>query len=115
VFQELRAANDLHDLGYSFHFWRTATGREVDFVLHGDRGLHAIEVKHAAKVGPADLSGLQAFLRDYPESRVWLLYVGDRPEQHGDVTVLPVADALPRLAALLGPTTEAPQPPSATR
>lgn len=100
VFQELRAANDLHQLNYSMHFWRTATGTEVDFVLYGERGLHAIEVKHSAKVRPADLVGLQAFRSDYPEAKAWLLNLGDRPEQHGDVTVLPVADALPRLAAL---------------
>jgi predicted AAA+ superfamily ATPase len=102
VFQELRAANDLHDLGYALQFWRTASGAEVDFVLYGERGLHAIEVKHSAKVRPADLAGLQAFRQDYPEARAWLLYMGDKHEQHGDVTVLPVAEALPRLAELFG-------------
>lgn len=102
VFQELRAANDLHDLGYTLQFWRAASGAEVDFVLYGERGLHAIEVKHAAKVRPADLAGLGAFCQDYPEARAWLLYMGERREQHGAVTVVPVAEALPRLAALFG-------------
>ncbi|MBI5610565.1 MAG: ATP-binding protein [Deltaproteobacteria bacterium] len=102
VWQELRAVNDLHNLGYTLHFWRTATGHEVDFVLYGERGLHAIEVKHSGAVRPADLVGLQAFCTDYPEATATLLYMGERPEQHGNVAVLPVAQALPRLAELLG-------------
>ena len=101
VWQELRAINDLHDLGYTLHFWRTATGHEVDFVLYGERGLHAIEVKHADKVRPADLSGLRAFCAEYPEATATLLYMGEREERHGDVLVVPVAQALPGLARML--------------
>lgn len=101
VWQELRATNDLHNLGYTLHFWRTATGHEVDFVLYGERGLHAIEVKHAGAVRPADLVGLRAFCAEYPEATATLLYMGERAEQHGAVTVLPVAQALPQLAARL--------------
>ncbi len=101
VWQELRAVNDLHNLGYSLHFWRTASGAEVDFVLYGDRGLHAIEVKHTGQVRPADLRGLQAFLTDYPEARATLLYLGARRERHGAIEVVPVAQALPQLAGLL--------------
>lgn len=101
VWQELRAINDLHNLGYSLHFWRTAAGKEVDFVLYGERGLHAIEVKHADRIRPADLAGLGAFCADYPEAKATLLYMGERAEQHGSVAVLPVAAALPRLADLL--------------
>jgi predicted AAA+ superfamily ATPase len=101
VWQELRAINDLHNLGYSLHFWRTAAGKEVDFVLYGERGLHAIEVKHADRIRPADLAGLEAFCADYPEAKATLLYMGERAEQHGLVKVLPIAGALPRLAELL--------------
>jgi predicted AAA+ superfamily ATPase len=101
VWQELRAINDLHSLGYTLHFWRTASGHEVDFVLYGERGLHAIEVKHADKVRPADLRGLQAFLADYPEATATLLFMGQRAEQHGAIRALPVATALPHLPAWL--------------
>jgi predicted AAA+ superfamily ATPase len=101
VWQELRACNELHNMGYSLFFWRTATGQEVDFVLYGERGLHAIEVKHAAKVRPADLAGLRAFCADYPEATATLLYMGDQAEQHGAIRVLPIAATLPRLQALL--------------
>jgi predicted AAA+ superfamily ATPase len=101
VWQELRACNELHNLGYSLYFWRTAAGQEVDFVLYGERGLHAIEVKHAAKIRPADLAGLRAFCADYPEATATLLYMGDQPEQHGAIAVLPIAATLPRLQALL--------------
>lgn len=101
VWQALRAINDLHNLGYRLHFWRTASGHEVDFVLYGERGLHALDVKHASKIRPADLHGLQAFLRDYPESTATLLYMGSHRERHGAIEVVPVAEALPRLGALL--------------
>ena len=39
VLQQLRALNDYRGLGYSFHYWGTAAGDEVDFVLYGERGL----------------------------------------------------------------------------
>jgi len=50
VLQQLRALNDYRDLGYAFHYWRTPNGDEVDFVLYGERGVVAIEVKMAQHV-----------------------------------------------------------------
>lgn len=102
VWQELRAANDLHNLGYTLHFWRTASGLEVDFVLYGERGLHAIEVKHSGQVRPADLNGLRAFCAEYPEATATLLYMGEHEERHGEVRVVPVGRALPELSRRFG-------------
>ena len=102
VWQELRATNDLHRLNYARHYWRTTTGVEVDFVLYGERGLWAIEVKHSGKVRPDDLAGLRTFGADYPEAQLLLLNMGDHAEQHGGVRVLPVRDFLPNIAQLLG-------------
>lgn len=101
VHQELRAANDLHHLGYDLYYWRTATGLEVDFVLYGERGIVAIEVKHTGRIRPGDLAGLRAFLGDYPEARAILLFMGTRAEQHGEIAALPVGEILPRLGELL--------------
>lgn len=102
VFQELRAVNDYLRLGYSIHYWRTADGREVDFVLYGEKGLRAFEVKRSSKLSGADFSGLRAFLKDYPMAKAFLLYGGSRRRKEGLVDLVPLQEALPRLAELLG-------------
>jgi len=84
VAQHLRAwisyANDRNQL----FFWRTRAGAEVDFVIYGDDGLWAIEVKNGSKIHDADLRGLRAFRSDYPEARAILLYRGrERISRHG--------------------------------
>jgi predicted AAA+ superfamily ATPase len=49
--QELMALNSLLDLGYSIHYWRTTDNREVDFVLYGEKGILAFEIKRTARIG----------------------------------------------------------------
>ncbi len=101
VMQTLRAENTNHGLGYDMYFWRTREGKEVDFVLYGERGLHAIEVKRSARFSETDLDALQLFCSDYPEARGWLFYGGTKRYRYGAIEVLPVIDALPSLATLL--------------
>ena len=48
-------------------FWRTATDREVDFVIEAGERLLAIEVKATANPGLADVRGLHLFRQDYPD------------------------------------------------
>jgi predicted AAA+ superfamily ATPase len=74
VLQELRATNDNLGLGYAISTWRTRQHVEVDFVLYGERGFQL------------------------------LLYGGDRPYELDGIRVEPLADALPRLATILGGT-----------
>lgn len=47
------------------------------------------------------LGHLRLFKADYKAARCTLLYAGDRAYEFDDVRVLPVQQALPRLAALL--------------
>lgn len=101
VLQELRAANDYGELGYDIFYWRAASGLEVDFVLYGERGLHAIEVKRAARLHDRDLAGLEAFRHDYPMAKPLLLYTGARAYQERGIPVRPVAEVLTTLAELL--------------
>jgi hypothetical protein len=54
------------------HFWLTRSKVEVDFVLYGESGLYAVEVKNSAKVLPGDLRSLRSFGEDYPEGRRFL-------------------------------------------
>ena len=97
VMQELRAHNDYADLGYTLHSYRTASGHEVDFVLYGERGLVAIEVKRSARVRSEDLSGLRAFLSDYPIARAFVVYGGSRAYREGGVEYVPAAAFLREL------------------
>jgi hypothetical protein len=60
------------------YYWRTVTGREVDFVIEHGRRLLAIEVKLATSPRYADVEGLRLFLREYPETALGVLvYNGD--------------------------------------
>jgi predicted AAA+ superfamily ATPase len=55
-------------------YWRTRAGLEVDFVVFGEAGLFAFEVKSKGGAAhPGDLVGLKAFAKDYPEAKVALL------------------------------------------
>jgi predicted AAA+ superfamily ATPase len=102
VLEELRATNDNLGLGYALHFWHTRDHREVDFVLYGERGLVAIEVKRSGFYREGDLATLRLFATDYPAARCFLFYGGDRAYDVDGIRVLPLAHALPRLPELLG-------------
>lgn len=50
------------------YYWRTRTGKEVDFILEHGRRLLAIEVKFSSRVRLRDAENLYAFLDEYPEA-----------------------------------------------
>ena len=104
VFQELRAVNDLYRLGYELYYWRTSNGREVDFVLYGEAGLIAIEVKRAAKIRTREFRGLKAFAKDYPQATLYMFYGGDKEIFVDNVNLIPAKQAITTLPALLGKT-----------
>jgi len=101
VFQELRATNDLYKLKYKLYYWRTATGHEVDFVLYGENGLIAIEVKRSAKIRQKDLRGLKLFAKDYPQATLYLFYGGSREIFIDGITLVPTEKAIADLPELL--------------
>lgn len=101
VYQELRALNDYLDLGYSLHYWRTTAGDEVDFVLYGERGLIAIEVKRAAQLRASDFASLRAFADEYPMAKTFLVTGGSKEQREGKIQVFPIADFLQRLPELV--------------
>jgi predicted AAA+ superfamily ATPase len=101
VLQNLIAISDGLGLGYKVHYWRTSDGTEVDFVLYGNRGCLAIEVKRGRRVSRADVAGLQSFLRDYPMARAILIYGGERRLNVSGVDTRPLGDFLKRLPDIL--------------
>jgi len=101
VLQELRAVSDYLGLGYTFHYWRTATGAEVDIVAYGPEGLLALEVKRTARISRRDAAGLALFKHDYPMARCFLLYGGSRKENWPEAELWPVGEALVHLPELM--------------
>lgn len=49
-------------------YWRTVTGKEVDFVLEYGKRIIAIEVTLSSNISYEDTYGLRAFLEEYPET-----------------------------------------------
>ena len=98
VAQHLRAwaAYSRHDA--NIHFWQTRAGAEVDFVVYGESGLQALEVKNARKVHSADLRSLRTFRDDYPEAETAVLYRGSQRMRIDDIWCLPVQGFLCQVA-----------------
>ena len=99
--QSLKAVNDYLQLGYEIYYWRTSSGIEVDFVAYGERGICAFEIKRTRSLSGKSFRGLRSFLRDYPQSRCYLVYGGNRREYHDDVYALPFETALAELPDVL--------------
>lgn len=97
IFQHLRAwvhySRGRHDL----YFWRTKAGLEVDFIVYGEKGFWAIEVKNSRVVSPEDVRGLHHFVQDYPEVKPLLLYRGSSRMEHKNVLCLPAEQFLKQL------------------
>lgn len=101
LLQSLRAINDYYELDYSFYYWRTVGGVEVDFIAYGPNGFLAFEVKRSATVTSYDAKSLAAFCADYPEVTPYLVYCGEKRQYFNNVTVLPIVDALLQLPEIL--------------
>lgn len=97
VAQHLRAWAAYSRDDASVYFWRTKGGSEVDFVVYGEAGFHAFEIKNARRVHPADLRALRTFRTDYPEAEAALLYRGAEQLRIDGIWCLPVEDFLRRI------------------
>ena len=94
VAQHLRAWAAYSSRDVEVFFWRTRGGTEVDFVVYGEPGLQAFEVKNAGKVHSGDLRALRAFREDYPEAETALLYRGQERLRIDGIWCLPVREFL---------------------
>jgi len=72
-------------------YWRTTTGKEVDFVLEWGRKLLAVEVKLTDTPRFSDVANLRLFLDEYPEtSAAILVYTGDEIKiMHEKIVAIP--------------------------
>ncbi|MBI5123637.1 ATP-binding protein [Candidatus Roizmanbacteria bacterium] len=101
LFQELLAANDYYDLGYKIYYYRTTDGAEVDFVLYGEKGIKAFEVKRAGRINSSMFRGLKKFLKDYPSAKTYFLYGGSRTMREGEIEIIPLKEAIKNLKIIL--------------
>ena len=101
--QHLWAINDYFRLGYQISYWRTHDGKEVDFILYGEKGFFAFEVKRTSHIQFSDFRGLKAFQIDYPEAKCYLIYGGSEEEHREGIILLPLISALQNLLKILSP------------
>ncbi len=94
VAQHLRAWIDYTKDSHNLAFWRTKSGVEVDFVVHGPLGFWAIEVKNSATIHPEDIRSLENFLEDYPEAKAIFLYRGTDRLMRKNVLCIPCDEFL---------------------
>jgi predicted AAA+ superfamily ATPase len=87
ILSQIKANNELLQLGYKMTYWHTRNHIEVDFVLYGERGFLAIEAKSAGVIRERDLSGLREFKVDYPDAKLVFLY-GGPTKKIGDIHAL---------------------------
>ena len=97
IFQQLKAWNNYSGKLFEIYFWRSRGGVEVDFVLYGEDGIFAIEVKNNNKIRPEDLRSLSEFRNDYSNSKTILLYNGSENLLIKDTICIPIEDFLKKL------------------
>jgi len=98
VAQHLRAWIAYQGKKYELFFWRSRSGVEVDFILYGEQGIFAIEVKNTQRIRPEDLRSLSAFRQDYPLGKAIFLYRGNEKLLRNDILCLPGEEFLQGLS-----------------
>ena len=73
------------------YYWRTISGREVDFVIEHGRKIVPVEVKLSDNIRTSDAKNLLSFLEIYPETDIALiLYSGNKIKWlHSKIVALP--------------------------
>jgi uncharacterized protein len=100
IFQILRALQSVSHKKWDLFYWRTATHEEVDFVLYGEMGIFAIEVKHSSRVRSGELNSLSLFQKDYPKAKCIFIYRGERNETRNGIQIMTFNKAIAYLDKL---------------
>jgi len=79
ILMELKAYQSYRNPDMPVTFWRTSTGREVDFIL-GDKEV-AIEIKGSSRIHEGDIGTLQALLEDGPVKKCCIVCLEKQPRQ----------------------------------
>lgn len=73
MFLHLKVLAELMIPKANIYYWRTTTGKEVDFVIEHGRKLLAIEIKLTKNPTFQDTKGLLSFIEEYPETLLGVL------------------------------------------
>jgi len=85
IFLHLQVLADLLSPPGRIYHWRTASGKEVDFVVEWGRRLVAVEAKLTTRVRYADARGLELFLAEHPGCKAGVLvYWGEEVVRLGE-------------------------------
>lgn len=68
VYLHLKGLCEMMTPRAGIHYWRTLSGKEVDFVLQHGQKLLAFEVKMTQNPSTNDIRNLMLFIQDYPET-----------------------------------------------
>ena len=77
VAQHIRAWIDYSQSSCKLYYWRTKAGTEIDFVIYGEEGFWAIEIKNTSNIRKSDLQPLKTFHQDYPGCTPLFIYRGN--------------------------------------
>ena len=95
IFMEIAAFRSYREVDFDIHFWRTKSGREVDFVLGG--GEVAIEVKGTSHIENRDLRSLIAFHEEFSPKHA-LVVCNEKEERiHRQIHIMPYGAFLHKL------------------
>ena len=96
VIQELRAYISYKHPDKSLSYWHTLDNKyEVDAVI--GQAEVGVEVKSSKNVTSSDTKGLKAFSEEYPDAKLYLLSMEERPRKQGNIEIWPVEQFLKRL------------------
>jgi predicted AAA+ superfamily ATPase len=88
ILMELKAYQAYRHPEMTITFWRTSTGREVDFIL--DDKILALEVKGSPRVHEGDIGSLKALLDDGPVKKCCLVCLEKQERQLGkNIEIIP--------------------------
>ncbi|MBI2453512.1 ATP-binding protein [Candidatus Peregrinibacteria bacterium] len=80
---------------YTFSFYRTNSGAEVDLIIETPFGkTFALEIKAAENITSSHLTGLKSFLEICPDAKLYCACLEPHRRTIGNVTVLPWQEAL---------------------
>jgi predicted AAA+ superfamily ATPase len=82
VFSGLLAWREAARARPEIHYWRTAGGAEVDFVVERGARLIPVEIKTARRIRIGDLRHLEIFLDDYARQAPWGAVLYDTDQAH---------------------------------
>ena len=96
VIQELRAYLSYRCPDKSLSYWHTLDNKcEVDAVI-GQAEI-GIEVKSSKNITSKDTKGLKAFGEEYPDAKLYLLSMEERPRKFNNIEIWPIEQFFNRL------------------